>query len=281
MILLQLVLFSKFEFNSNNLFIKNNISTFMNLDAWFSWYDKILKEFGFSREDDEKSAELLNNLLNEDNSSSIAETNIKDMVIIFGAGPSLKGNIEELDELDQLEELNLNKFTLIAADGATTALLEKNIVPDIIVTDLDGNMDDIIEANERGAILAVHAHGNNIDKIKEYVPGLKRILGTTQSVPLENVSNFGGFTDGDRCIFLAIELGARFILLAGMDFGDIVTKYSRPDLPEAEGKADEIKQMKLNYAKKLTQWAAENENVKIVNMSGGESVPGVDDIKFE
>jgi len=281
MILLQLIIFSKFEFNSNNLFIKNNISTFMNLDAWFSWYDKILKEFGFSREDDEKSAELLNNLLNEDNSSSIAETNIKDMVIIFGAGPSLKGNIEDLDELDQLEELNLNKFTLIAADGATTALLEKDIVPDIIVTDLDGNMDDIIEANERGAILAVHAHGNNIDKIKEYVPELKRILGTTQSVPLENVSNFGGFTDGDRCIFLAIELGARFILLAGMDFGDIVTKYSRPDLSEVEGKADEIKQMKLNYAKKLTQWAAENENVKIVNMSGGESVPGVDDIKFE
>lgn len=253
----------------------------MNLDTWFSWYDKILKEFGFSREDDEKSAELLNGLLNEDNSSSIAETNIKDMVIIFGAGPSLKGNIEELDELDQLEELNLDKFTLIAADGATTALLEKDMVPDIIVTDLDGNMDDIMEANDRGAILAVHAHGNNIDKIKEYVPELKRILGTTQSVPLENVSNFGGFTDGDRCIFLAIELGARFILLAGMDFGDIVTKYSRPDLPESEGKADKIKQMKLNYAKKLTQWAADNENVKIVNMSGGESVPGVDDIKFE
>ena len=281
MISLQLIIFSKFEFYSNDLFIKNNISTFMNLDTWFSWYDKILKEFGFSREDDEKSAELLNSLLNEDNSSSIAETNIKDMVIIFGAGPSLKGNIEELDELDQLEELNLDKFTLIAADGATTALLEKDIVPDIIVTDLDGNMDDIIEANDRGAILAVHAHGNNIDKIKEYVPELKRILGTTQSVPLENVSNFGGFTDGDRCIFLAIELGARFIILAGMDFGDIVTKYSRPDLPESEGKADKIKQMKLNYAKKLTQWAAENENIKIVNMSGGESVPGVDDIKFE
>ena len=274
-------MFSKFEFNSNNLFIKNNIPTFMNLDIWFSWYDKILKEFGFSREDDEKSAELLNNLLNEDNSSSIAETNIKDRVIIFGAGPSLKGNIEELDELDQLEELNLDKFTLIAADGATTALLEKDMVPDIIVTDLDGNMDDIIEANERGALLAVHAHGNNIDKIKKYVPELKQILGTTQSVPLENVSNFGGFTDGDRCIFIAIELGARFILLAGMDFGDIVTKYSRPDLPESEGKADKIKQMKLSYAKKLTQWAAENENVKIVNMSGGESVPGVDDIKFE
>jgi 2-amino-4-hydroxy-6-hydroxymethyldihydropteridine diphosphokinase len=253
----------------------------MNLDTWFSWYDIILKEFGFKRADDEKSAELLNSLLNEDNSSSIAETNIKDSVIIFGAGPSLKGNIEELDEMDRIEELNLNKFTLIAADGATTALLEKDIIPDIIVTDLDGKMDDIIEANNHGAILVIHAHGNNIDKIREYVPKLRRILGTTQSIPLENVYNFGGFTDGDRCIFLAIELGARFILLAGMDFGDIVTKYSRPDLPELEGKADKIKQMKLNFAKKLTQWAAENENVKIVNMSGGESVDGVDDIKFE
>ena len=129
--------------------------------------------------------------------------------------------------------------------------------------------------------VSIKAGDETVDKIKEYVPELKRILGTTQSVPLENVSNFGGFTDGDRCIFLAIELGARFILLAGMDFGDIVTKYSRPDLPESEGKADKIKQMKLNYAKKLTQWAADNENVKIVNMSGGESVPGVDDIKFD
>jgi uncharacterized Rossmann fold enzyme len=253
----------------------------MDLDTWFSWYEKILKEFGFSRSDDEKSAKILNDLLDEHNSSGIAEINIKDRVIVFGAGPSLKRNIMELDELDKFEELNLNKFTLIAADGATTALLEQNIVPDIIVTDLDGKMDDIIEANDEGAILVVHAHGNNIDKIKEHVPHLNRILGTTQSVPLDNVYNFGGFTDGDRCIFLAIELGARLIILAGMDFGDIVTKYSRPDLTESEGKADKIKQMKLNYAKKLTQWAAENEKIVMANMSGGESVNGVVDITID
>ena len=253
----------------------------MDLDTWFSWYKIILEEFGFSQKDDEKSAEILNNLLDEDNSSCIAETKIKGQVIIFGAGPSLKRNIEELKELDLLEELDLNKFTLIAADGATTPLLEEDIIPDIIVTDLDGKMDDIIEANNEGALLVVHAHGNNIDKVQEYIPTLKRVLGTTQSVPLENVYNFGGFTDGDRCIFLAIELGARFILLAGMDFGDIVTKYSRPDLEGSEGKADKIKQMKLNFAKKLTQWAAENEKVQIANMSGGESVNGVRDVTFD
>jgi uncharacterized Rossmann fold enzyme len=252
----------------------------MDLDTWFSWYDAILKEFGFSRGDDEKSAEILNNLLDEDNSSCIAEINIKDKAIIFGAGPSLKRNIDELKELNQLEELNLSKFTLIAADGATTALLEEDIIPDIIVTDLDGKMDDILEANNEGAILAVHAHGNNMDKIKEYISKLKWILGTTQSIPLENVYNFGGFTDGDRCIFLAIELGAKSIVLAGMDFGKIVTKYSRPDLKNFEDKADEIKEKKLKYAKKLTEWAAENENVEIVNISGGESIKGVMDIEI-
>lgn len=253
----------------------------MDLDTWFSWYEMILEEFGFSLEDDEKSAKILNSLLDEHNISCIAETNIKSNVIIFGAGPSLKRNIIELKELDESGELDLNNFTLIAADGATTALLEENIIPDIIVTDLDGNMDDIIKANNEGAILIVHAHGNNMDKIIKYVPKLKRILGTTQSVPLENVYNFGGFTDGDRCIFLAIELGVRFILLAGMDFGDIVTKYSRPDLGMSECKADKIKQMKLNFAKKLTQWAAENENVEIANMSGGEKIKGVTAINVD
>jgi len=98
----------------------------MDLDTWFLWYEMILEEFGFSMADDEKSAEILNRLLDEHNSSCIAETNIKDNVIIFGAGPSLKRNIVELKKLDELEELDL-KFTLIAADGATTALLEEFI----------------------------------------------------------------------------------------------------------------------------------------------------------
>lgn len=251
---------------------------YMNLDIWFSWYKIILDEFGFSRDEDEKSAIILNNLLKEHNGLNKDKIKIKDKVIVFGAGPSLKKNIIEL------KELNLNDFTLISADGATTALLEENIIPDIIVTDLDGRLEDIVKANNEGAILVVHAHGNNIEKIEEYIPMLQRILGTTQSVPLENVYNFGGFTDGDRCIFLGAELGADLIILAGMDFGKIVTKYSRPELENSEDMADEIKTKKLKFAKELTKWAAKNENIEIVNISGGESVDGVinitiDDIK--
>jgi len=247
----------------------------MNLDIWFSWYKEILNEFGFSQNDDEKSAKLLNNLLKNHNGLNKNEIKIKNKVIVFGAGPSIKRNIKEL------KKLNLSDFTLIAADGATTALLEENTIPDIIVTDLDGDMDNIIKANKEGAILVVHAHGNNIEKIKKYVSELKRIFGTTQSTPLEKVNNFGGFTDGDRCIFLAVELGAKFIVLAGMDFGKIVTKYSRPDLADLKDKADEIKIMKLKYAKELTEWAAENEDVKIVNISHGERLHGIEDIMVD
>jgi uncharacterized Rossmann fold enzyme len=95
------------------------------------------------------------------------------------------------------------------------------------------------------------------------------------------VYNFGGFTDGDRCIFIAIELGAKLIVLAGMDFGKIVTRYSRPDLENLEDKADKIKEMKLKYAKELTEWAGKNEKVEILNLSGGEKLVGIKDIKAE
>ena len=128
--------------------------------------------------------------------------------------------------------------------------------------------------------MVVHAHGNNIENIKKYVPVLDNILATTQSNPLENVYNFGGFTDGDRCLFLAIKLGAKNVFLAGMDFGKIITRYSRPDIEGNEGNADSVKELKLKYAKKLVEWAAENEDINIFNLSHGEKVLGVPDISF-
>ncbi len=107
---------------------------------------------------------------------------------------------------------------MVAADGATTAMVEEKIVPDIVVTDLDGNLDDILLANLRGANIVVHAHGDNLDKIVQITPFFTNVLGTTQAQPLGNIYNFGGFTDGDRAIFLAVALGASEITLAGMDF---------------------------------------------------------------
>jgi hypothetical protein len=243
---------------------------YMELTQWMEWYQLILEDFGFKRDDDEHTALILNNILDDKGALMPQDIHIKSRVIVFGAGPSLKPN------LTILKTMNLDEFTLISADGATTALLEEDIIPDIIVTDLDGRINDIITANRQGAVMVVHAHGNNQEQVEKFTPQLTKIMGTTQSKPLANVHNFGGFTDGDRCVFLAMALGAREIILSGMDFGKIVTHYSRPD--QEDGPADKIKQKKLKWAKKLVRWAALNSDLHFLNISRGETVEGVEDI---
>ncbi len=108
----------------------------------------------------------------------------------------------------------------VAADGAACVLLMKGIVPEIIVTDLDGPFDAILKANQGGSIVVVHAHADNLDALRRCVPQLTNVIGTAQCRPPEGLYNFGGFTDGDRCVFLAKELGAASITLAGFDFED-------------------------------------------------------------
>jgi len=247
----------------------------MNLAIWLSWYEDLLEDFGFSRSQDEESAQLLEKLLEFYGGLKPKDIPMQREAIVFGAGPSIKSNIKEI------KSLNLSEYTLISADGATTALLEEDIVPDIIVTDLDGDMKDIICANHEGAFLVIHAHGDNMEKLKEFVPRLNRVMGTTQSTPLTHVYNFGGFTDGDRALFLAVELGAEYITLAGMDFGKEVTRYSRPAMKEPKGQADEIKELKLKHAKKLVEWVAKNEEVTLLNISHGEKLEGVLAVRFK
>jgi hypothetical protein len=250
----------------------------MNLTHWMPWYQKILKDFGFSQNHDEKSAEILNQLLKAQGGLSPCDILVKDKAIIFGAGPSLKGNIHQLQGQEKLHQLRLDEFTIIAADGATTALLEEGLVPDVVVTDLDGRIENLYHAHGEGAVLVVHAHGDNQGKLKNHVPHLDKVLGTTQSRPMGMVHNWGGFTDGDRAVFLAVELGVKTIILAGMDFGTNTTRYSRPELASEVAEADEIKQLKLRYAKKLVEWVAEHEEVLILNISGGETIEKVRDI---
>ena len=241
----------------------------MDINEWEIWYTKILDDFGFSREGDEKTADILNNILDkkgclniDDLYDYVLEKTLSNNYIVFGAGPSLKSNIIKIKN-----DYDLNNYILIAADGATTALLEEDIIPDIIVSDLDGKISDLLIANSQKIVFAVHAHGDNEAKIKTYTNILNNVFGTTQSIPEGNLYNFGGFTDGDRAIFLAVELGAEKILLAGMDFGTKVTKYSRPNIKEDIEDADEIKQKKLKYAEELTNWIKNNEDSELVNLT--------------
>lgn len=237
----------------------------MEFGLWEKYYTEILDDFGFSREADEKSAKLLDEILSTEGCLTLNDLSeiigFSDKFIVFGAGPSLSEHVKDLKE-----NYDLKEYVLVAADGATTALIEQRISPDIVVTDLDGNIDDILLANLRGANIAIHAHGDNIEKIASLTSFFNNILGTTQAQPVGNLYNFGGFTDGDRAMFLAVALGASQITLAGMDFGDIVTKYSRPNLENYLAKADDFKKKKLVYAEKFTNWIIDNENVEIINL---------------
>lgn len=238
----------------------------MEFGEWSIYYKEILDDFGFSREDDEKSAQLLDEILSQDGCLTLEDLSkivgFSDKFILFGAGPSLKDHIHLVKE-----KYDLKEYVLVAADGATTALIEERLAPDIVVTDLDGNLDDILIADLRGANIVVHAHGDNMDKIVKIPSFFTNVLGTTQAQPIGNLYNFGGFTDGDRALFLIVALAASEVILAGMDFGDIVTKYSRPNLPDIVGPADEIKRKKLQYAEKFTNWVIENENVDVINLN--------------
>jgi uncharacterized Rossmann fold enzyme len=184
----------------------------MQFKEWEPIYREILRDFGWRRESDEQAARLLSRLLL---GKSIDIAALRDKiegkdVLVCGNAPTLSQDLEKID---------VKRYIIIVADGATSTLLEKGIVPDMIVTDLDGDIPDEIEAGRRGAIMVVHAHGDNIDKLS-VVKELSNVIGTTQSKPLSNIYNFGGFSDGDRCVFLANELGARSITLIGFYFDD-------------------------------------------------------------
>jgi uncharacterized Rossmann fold enzyme len=219
---------------------------------WVPIYEAILKEFGFSREDDEEAARLLQSLLLgregdlslEDLDSIICGRDL----LVCGNGPSLPRELEEVlkgrTPSKPFEKSGIEDVVVIAADGATTAILAAGVLPDVIVTDLDGFFPDIVAANEMGSAVVVHAHGDNMDALKKFVPRLTKVLGTTQSEPIEGIFNFGGFSDGDRSVFLARNFESRKIRVIGFDYDD-------PDVSF-------IKKMKLKWARRLVAMALED-----------------------
>ena len=201
----------------------------MKPEVWDEYYVKILDYFGFSREDDEEAARLFSSILPGNDISLLTNTISGSDIIVAGNAPSLPDDIKKTDFEGKI---------VIAADAAARVMKKGGVIPDIVFTDLDGLDDDVLEMNEAGTILAVHAHGDNMPLVKSWVPKMKGpVVGTTQSTPLENVYNFGGFSDGDRGVFAAYELGAKSVSLIGFDLDD--------------KSVDPVKHGKLMIARKL------------------------------
>lgn len=205
----------------------------MRNEDWEPVYSEILADMGYDRASDENSARVLKALMVNADLITEDELGIGDTVSVFGAADCLVDDIRKKSP----------EGTLISAGSATSAVMDAGIVPDVVVTDLDGDVGRQIEANRAGAVAVLHAHGDNIDLIMRYAKEFTgKVIITTQSKPDNVICNFGGFTDGDRAVCLARHMGARHIRLYGFDFDDPSKK---------DGSDPQIKMKKLSWAKRI------------------------------
>jgi 2-amino-4-hydroxy-6-hydroxymethyldihydropteridine diphosphokinase len=226
----------------------------MNYSVWKSYYKNIVEDLNLDQKQDEIAAEIFDQLIDKYLENYINCQTLNDLingknVFIFGAAPSLDKDIKD-------NKKYFNDKIIFAADGATTAFLKYDIIPNVIVTDLDGIIADQIHANNNNAILIIHAHGDNITIIQKTIPKLKgSYFGTIQTNPnsLSHVKNFGGFTDGDRAVFIADHFHPKKIYLGGFDCAADPGFYSFQTQKNIH-----IKRKKLQWCHRLLQQFPKN-----------------------
>ncbi len=201
----------------------------MDFELWEPFYLRILADFGFSRAEDESVAAELDRLLGGTRVSDVDLDRLlrgKD-VTVAGNGPNVAAEIVDA------------RGVLVTADEATSVALANGLRPAILVTDLDGTVADQVKTNVEGTLAVVHGHGDNGPAVREWAPRFSGpTVATTQSKPVGGLRNFGGFTDGDRAVFLASHFGARRIRLVGFDF----------EHPSEKDQDRRTKQRKLTWA---------------------------------
>ena len=238
----------------------------MTISGWNTKYLEILKEFGYDQKQDFESAWLLNTILKK----QVALAKLKKIisgktVFVIGAGPSLASCIPTLKKF--------KKVPKIVADNATQKLIENRIKPDIVITDLDGDEKFLRKIGKTKTIIITHAHGDNIAKL-HLAENFTNCLGTTQTKSFGKMHNFGGFTDGDRCVFLAKHFRAKNIVLFGMDFGKTIGRYSKTKVRDRK-----IKIKKLRRGKKLLEWLASKNKSGLYTTS--KPIKGFKKIRFK
>jgi len=201
----------------------------MQYSEWLPIYRKVIDDMGYSQNDDESSARLLkavmcdHDLIDDD---ELGE-HISEISTVYGG--AYKGG-------------STPSGTVIAAGASIPVLLSENIVPDIIVTDLDGDVGSQKKASRMGSVTVMHAHGDNTDAIREHARDFSgKVILTTQSRPDLVVYNFGGFTDGDRAVCIARHFRSS-VRLEGFDLDHVAVK---------EGSDPETKMKKLQWAKRI------------------------------
>ena len=113
----------------------------------------------------------------------------------------------------ELASNNLEEGEIIAADGAVGAIDNPQRLA-CVVTDFDGQpyLDKVAKL---GQCFVAHAHGDNLESCLTSLDAWKKlsnppslILSHQVDDLIPGMKNFGGFTDGDRAVCLALALGA-------------------------------------------------------------------------
>jgi len=195
------------------------------IDWWWSFQEEINSQFGFSKSREEVSSRLISRLYQP--KGNLSKLLLHNTVTIVGAGITANEIIPD--------------GVLIAADGAVSACLKRNLIPDIVVTDLDGHLPEMVLANTKGSEIVVHGHGDNLSRLFEFSTKIQPISLTT-TYPSSNTNCWGGFTDGDRSLMMSLGLGADLVNLVGFDF-EKVGEYT--------GKFSFKKLQKLSWARKI------------------------------
>lgn len=212
---------------------------------WEGFDTQIRAAFGYSLAGDQAAARELHALVPAASRFRNLGVDVRNRrnVAVVGAGPSL----------DKTPPGILEGKVVVAADGAVSWLRQGGLLPQLVVTDLDGDPDDLAWAARQGAAMVVHAHGDNRDAIRNLAPRLAPLLyGTYQGPPddaLAPMQNVGGFTDGDRALVLCEALGARAVTLVGFDFDAPPSAYSHKWDPKT-------KPAKLAWAERIVSMVA-------------------------
>lgn len=231
--------------------------------AWAPQYARLRSEFGFPFEREETAADLLDSMLSgrsrDDPLGRLRPLVEGREAIVVGLAPS--AGPPPLWR----RPAGPRAPVILAADGATATCLAASLVPTVVVTDLDGPVPSEVTANRRGSFVAVHAHGDNLEALRTWVPEFPgELAGSWAGPPRASLFNVGGFTDGDRAAYLAEHLGATRILLWGFDFGRVA---------ETDPERRARKLAKLDWARRLLVDLASASTVPLVtwNPDGTET----------
>jgi hypothetical protein len=205
----------------------------MNFVEWEPVYERLLADFGFARDEDERARDVCVSLVGGAFALDALRARIEGKTVaVVGAAPSLADEVDRAAAADRV----------FAASTAADVCLDHGVAVDLMVTDLDKNPETAAALTHEGTPVAAHAHGDNVPLLREWLPRFTReyTLPTTQAEPVDPVVNVGGFTDGDRAAFIADHLGADALVFVGWDFDDPTV--------------DAMKAKKLRWAARLLTW---------------------------